>query len=271
MDTHRWKKRLFGQSVLLGHCFESNFESVAQLFDLLRLKLVLRVFFKVIVSVSMSSFLSSFLHIPVLPLLSSHTESLWLILLNNTSNSPGVIVPIYIYLSSRRANQWVSRKRDEGEFLKIITIIIKTIIIMALDSRRFLRISLRVCLEAAPEEQLDRGTRALFCLSIISASIQTQKFLVFYISLFFIFKRSLSFLSRLKQTSQYALQKLYQAPGRHKEAPLLFLLFSSSSFLSSSIPLIFFTPSKEETKNKQKKSSPRCITVASSPERSIDF
>lgn len=141
---------------------------------------------------------------------------------------------------------------------------------MALDSRRFLRISLRVCLEAAPEEQLDRGTRALFCLSIISASIQTQKFLVFYISLFFIFKRSLSFLSRLKQTSQYALQKLYQAPGRHKEAPLLFLLFSSS-FLSSSIPLIFFTPSKEETKNKQKKSSPRCITVASSPERSIDF
>lgn len=140
---------------------------------------------------------------------------------------------------------------------------------MALDSRRFLRISLRVCLEAAPEEQLDRGTRALFCLSIISASIQTQKFLVFYISLFFIFKRSLSFLSRLKQTSQYALQKLYQAPGRHKEAPLLFLLFSSS-FLSSSIPLIFFTPSKEETKNK-KKSSPRCITVASSPERSIDF
>lgn len=123
---------------------------------------------------------------------------------------------------------------------------------MALDSRRFLRISLRVCLEAAPEEQLDRGTRALFCLSIISASIQTQKFLVFYISLFFIFKRSLSFLSRLKQTSQYALQKLYQAPGRHKEAPLLFLLFSSSSFLSSSIPLIFFTPSKEETKNKKK-------------------
>lgn len=123
---------------------------------------------------------------------------------------------------------------------------------MALDSRRFLRISLRVCLEAAPEEQLDRGTRALFCLSIISASIQTQKFLVFYISLFFIFKRSLSFLSRLKQTSQYALQKLYQAPGRHKEAPLLFLLFSSSSFLSSSIPLIFFTP-RGNKKNKKTK------------------
>lgn len=119
---------------------------------------------------------------------------------------------------------------------------------MALDSRRFLRISLRVCLEAAPEEQLDRVTRALFCLSIISASIQTQKFLVFYISLFFIFKRSLSFLSRLKQTSQYALQKLYQAPGRHKEAPLLFLLF----FLLLFSVLLSHSFSSLQVKRKQK-------------------